>query len=72
MQDGNRVEAGVYEIDKGMIRRFVQPIRPGDVITAITKVTNIRELPGKTGKRAFITFDIRFENQSQEMVAECR
>jgi len=49
-----------------------QPIRLGDVITAITKITNIRELQGEAGKRAFIIFDTRFENQRQELVAECR
>ncbi len=49
-----------------------QPIRPGDVVAVITKITNVRERDGKMGKTAFITFEITYRNQSQELVAKCR
>jgi len=127
-------EPGVYEIEKGMIRRFVQaiddpnplwqndeharksryggivapptfiltigfeqiqqqilasipsgtilhgdtmlecyqPIRPGDVVTATTKITNIRQRQGEKGKTVFISFEIIYINQRQELVAKCR
>jgi len=118
---GEGWEPRVYEIEKGMIRRFVQaiddpnprwqviapptfvltigfeqiqqllasfpvatmlhggtdlecyqPIRPGDVVTVTTRITNIRQRQGKMGKMAFMTFDTSYENQRQELVAKCR
>ncbi len=49
-----------------------QPIRPGDVVAVTTKITNVRERDGKMGKTAFITFEITYRNQRQELVAKCR
>ncbi|MBE9482075.1 MAG: MaoC family dehydratase N-terminal domain-containing protein [Chloroflexi bacterium] len=49
-----------------------QPIKPGDVITATTKITNIRQRQGEKGKTAFISFEITYMNQKQEPVANCR
>jgi len=49
-----------------------QPIRPGDVITATTKITNIRERQGEKGRTVFMTFEITYINQRQELVARCR
>ena len=126
-------EVGVYEIEKGMIRRFIratgdtnplwqdeayakkskygsiiappaftltigfeeiqemlasslpgavlhgstelehyQPVRAGDVVTATTKISNIRERQSKMGKTVFVTFDITYKNQRQQPVAKCR
>ena len=126
-------QAGVYEIEKGMIQRFVralddsnplwqdeeyareskyggiiapptfiltvgydqfqqqmtdsmgarlhggtelecyQPVRPGDIITITTKVANMREREGsKLGKMVFVTFELTYKNQRQELVAKCR
>ena len=131
---GVEVEAGVYEIEKGMIRKFAraigdpnplwqdeayagnsqhggiiapptlmltigldrieqeltslpnmtilhgstelechQAVRPGDQIGVIIKLANLRERPGKgEGKMVFMTFEINYKNQRQEMVARCR
>ncbi len=49
-----------------------QVIRPGDVVTATTKITNIRQRQGEKGKTAFISFEIIYINQRQELVAKCR
>lgn len=49
-----------------------QPIRPGDVVTVTTKITNIRQRQGKMGKMVFMTFDTTYKNQRQELVARCR
>jgi len=115
-------EPQVYEIERGMIRRFVQAIddpnprwqdiapptfvwtiglekfqqqvsalapfvstlnggtelkcyqlvRPGDVVTAITKITGVRERQGKMGRVLFITLDTTYKNQRQELVARCQ
>ena len=50
-----------------------QPVRPGDKITVTSRLANIRELQGKgTSKTAFMTFEITYKNQKQELVAKCR
>jgi len=50
-----------------------QPVRPGDKITVTTKLANIRERQGReTGKTVFMTFEITYKNQRQELVAKCR
>ncbi len=49
-----------------------QPVSPGDVITATTKIAGVRQREGQIGKMAFITFDITYKNQRQEVVAKCR
>ena len=46
-----------------------QPIRPGDVVTVTTKITNIRQ---RQGKMVFMTYEITYKNQRQELVAKCR
>ena len=50
-----------------------QPVRPGDKITVTTRLANIRERQGvETGKMVFMTFEITYKNQRQELVANCR
>ncbi len=51
---------------------YYQPIRPGDMITVIIKISNIRERQGKMGKMAFINFDTTYKNQRQELVVKCQ
>jgi hypothetical protein len=49
-----------------------QPIKLGDVITVVFKITNLREREGKMGRMAFMTFDSSYKNQKKETVANCR
>jgi acyl dehydratase len=49
-----------------------QPIKPGDVISVVFKISSLREREGKMGRMAFMTFDSSYKNQSQEVVARCR
>ena len=49
-----------------------QPVRLGDTITVIFKISNLRERQGEMGKMAFMTFDSSYQNQKQETVAKCR
>jgi len=51
---------------------FYQPIKLGDVITVVFKITNLRERQGKMGNMVFTTFDSSYKNQKQETVANCR
>jgi acyl dehydratase len=48
------------------------PIRLGDVITVVFKISGLRERQGKMGKMAFMTFDSTYRSQGQELVAKCR
>jgi acyl dehydratase len=49
-----------------------QPIQAGDIITANSKIINVRQRQGKTGTTVFVTFEIAYRNQRQEAVADCR
>jgi len=49
-----------------------QPVRLGDTITVVFKISNLRERQGEMGKMAFMTFDSSYKNQKQETVAKCR
>jgi acyl dehydratase len=51
---------------------FYHPIRRGDEITVVFKISSLRERQGKMGKMAFMTFDSTYKNQGQELVAKCR
>lgn len=47
-------------------------IRPGDTITITSTLRNIRERQGEMGKMLFVTFDMLYNNQKEELVAYCR
>jgi len=47
-----------------------QPIRPDDRITVTVKLANVRER--QSSKMAFVTFDITYRNQRDELVAKCQ
>ena len=49
-----------------------QPVRPGDVITLTARIANVRERQSKMGRTVFVTFDMTYKNQGQEVVARCR
>ena len=52
---------------------YYQPVRPGDKITVTIRLANIRERQGRgTDKVVFMTFEITYKNQRQELVAKCR
>lgn len=48
------------------------PIRLGDVITVVFKISSLRERQGKMGRTVFMTFDSTYKNQGKELVARCR
>ncbi len=49
-----------------------QPIKTGDVITAVFAITSLRQRQGENGKMAFLTFENTCRNQKRELVAKCR
>lgn len=52
---------------------YLKPIRAGDVLSAVTKVTNVFEKSGgRGGTMTFTTLDTEFTNQKGEKVAIAR
>jgi acyl dehydratase len=52
---------------------YLKPIRAGDVLSAVTKVTNVFEKSGgRGGTMTFTTLDTEFTNQQGEKVAIAR
>lgn len=58
----SRVMAG------GLEAEFFGPIRPGDTLTAVTKVADIRERTGQTGPLIFTVLETTVTNQRDEIV----
>lgn len=48
---------------------FFKPMRPGDTITQVGKITDIYEKEGRSGSLVFTVFENRFSNQDGELVA---
>lgn len=48
---------------------FLQDVRPGDVITATTKVADVREREGKLGDMVLIDYETEHYNQEGKVVA---
>lgn len=119
---GAEWQAGVYQVERGMVQRFVQaigdpnplwqneecapptfivslglaqivqelavvpsvtslhggtelecyqPVVVGDTLTVTAKIADVRERQGKMGKMAFVTFELTYKNQRQELIARC-
>jgi acyl dehydratase len=62
----NTVLMGSTEIESYL------PIKRGDTITVVFKISNLRERKGQMGQMAFMTFDSSYKNQQGELAARCR
>jgi len=64
---------GRGRLNGGVELEYYQPVRPGDTITVITKIADVRERQGRRmGKMVFVTFEKIYKNQRQQPVAKCR
>jgi len=54
-------------LDGGSEWEYFVPIRPGDRITVVSKVADIRESEGRLGPMAFIVAETRYTNQYGEL-----
>lgn len=64
------VKAGLFRIlDGGVDQEFYIPIRAGDILTAYSKIADIREREGKAGKMVFTTVETTYLNQNGDTVA---
>ena len=62
------MSAGVFDAGKDI--DFGVPIRPGDVITATSTITELYEKTGRSGSMWFVVFRQHLTNQNGEMVAD--
>jgi acyl dehydratase len=62
----NTVLMGSTEIES------YQPIKRGDVITVVFKISHLRERKGQMGQMVFMTFESSYKNQAGELAARCR
>ena len=59
-------------LDGGIEYEFFCPIRAGDVLTALPRITDIYEREGKTGKMVFRILETTYTNQNGDLVAKVR
>jgi len=64
-----KVKFGKVAFNAGQRCEFYAPIRPGDTITLKTRITDVYEKTGRTGKMVFIVRQTIYENQLGEAVA---
>ncbi len=56
-------------LDGGSDWQYFQPVRPGDRIQAVARVTDLTERSGRMGLMIFMTAEITYRNQFDEIVA---
>ena len=59
-------------LDGGIEYEFFCPVRAGDVLTALTRILDIYEQEGKTGKLFFLVVETTYTNQDGNLVAKVR
>ena len=59
-------------LDGGGDWEYFRPIRPGDVLTVVTKLVDIRERAGRMGTMVFLVSELTWRNQRNELVARSR
>jgi acyl dehydratase len=64
-----KVQFGKISFNAGQRCEFYTPMRPGDTITLKTRITDVYEKTGRTGKMVFIVRETTYENQKGEKVA---
>jgi len=56
-------------LDGGSEWEYSEPIRPGDRITVVSKLADIREAEGRMGTMVFIVTETRYTNQFGQLCA---
>jgi acyl dehydratase len=64
-----KVKFGKISFNAGQRCEFYAPMRPGDTITLKTRITDVYEKTGRTGKMVFIIRETTYENQQGDKVA---
>jgi acyl dehydratase len=64
-----KLRYGNLQLNAGQHWEYRAPVRPGDVITATSKVHDIYEKTGRTGRMVFLVRRTTYTNQDGETVA---
>ena len=56
-------------LDGGGEWEYIKPVRPGDVLTVVDKLYDLRVREGRMGKMLFIVTELTWTNQKGEVVA---
>jgi acyl dehydratase len=56
-------------LDAGSQWEYFEPVRPGDRITAVTRVSDLTERAGRLGPMMFVVFEITYTNQLDHLAA---
>ena len=59
-------------INGGTDLEFYHPMRPGDTITTVAKLAEVKERKGKSGEMIFLTVEVTYTNQKGDLVTLCR
>ena len=59
-------------LDGGIVYEFFQPIRAGDILTALPRIASVSEREGKSGKMLFSIIETTYTNQNGDLVAKAR
>jgi len=59
-------------INGGTEIEFYGPMRVGDTISTVAKLSEVKERTGKSGMMIFLTVEVTYSNQKGELVAKCR
>ncbi len=59
-------------INAGTDLEFYRLMRPGDTITTVAKLADVKEKTGKSGVMIFLTIEVTYTNQKGELAAICR
>lgn len=69
---GVATEPGTRPLNGGGEAQYSAPIRPGDVITSVSKVVELYERGGRLGRMLFTITENRWTNQKGELVKTYR
>ena len=56
-------------LDGGSDWEYFHPVRPGDRITSVAKITDVSERTGRLGAMVFMTVVVTYRNQLDQVVA---
>lgn len=59
-------------LDGGSEWEYFHPVRPGDTITAVTRLADLREREGRAGRMVFIVHETTYTSQLGQVVAKQR
>ncbi|GBD11022.1 hypothetical protein HRbin23_00672 [bacterium HR23] len=63
---------GSRVLDAGSDWEYFEPVRPGDTITAVARIVDVRERPLRVGPALFVIQEITYTNQFGQKVATQR